>query len=295
MSKVLAANLFNVDDMVFVVTGGGSGLGEMMALALDANGASKVFVLGRRKASLEKTASKAINKSVIPIVCDVSSKDDLEAATKTVSEQTPFINAVITSSGMTGPMTAFPPTKPTDLLTDIRAKLWNASFEGSKQVIDVNVFGAYHAFVAFLDLLDAGNKHPDSRGKKDFIQSQFISISSLAAFSRAENVGFAYIASKAALVHVTKALATQFAKYGIRSNSICPGLYVTEMTEFFAEGKNLAAPGSLSKDYIPMTRSGGVEDISGAVLFLTSRAGAFVNGNVLISDGGQLAIEPASY
>jgi NADP-dependent 3-hydroxy acid dehydrogenase YdfG len=60
MSKVLAANLFNVDDMVFVVTGGGSGLGEMMALVLDANGASKVFVLGRRKASLEKTASKAV-------------------------------------------------------------------------------------------------------------------------------------------------------------------------------------------------------------------------------------------
>lgn len=55
-----ASHLFSVHDMVFVVTGGGSGLGEMMALALEANGASKVFILGRREASLQDVASKAV-------------------------------------------------------------------------------------------------------------------------------------------------------------------------------------------------------------------------------------------
>ena len=60
MNQIQAGVLFSVKDMVFVITGGGSGLGEMMALALDANGASKVFILGRRKASLEKVAGKAV-------------------------------------------------------------------------------------------------------------------------------------------------------------------------------------------------------------------------------------------
>ena len=61
MSTLQVENLFNVRGMIFVITGGGSGLGEMMALALDANGASKVFVLGSRKASLEKVAGKAVS------------------------------------------------------------------------------------------------------------------------------------------------------------------------------------------------------------------------------------------
>ena len=60
MEEIQASKLFSVRDMVFVITGGGSGLGEMMALALDANGANKVFILGRRKASLEKVADKAV-------------------------------------------------------------------------------------------------------------------------------------------------------------------------------------------------------------------------------------------
>jgi len=66
MADLGVANLFNVKDMVFVITGGGSGLGEIMALALDNNGASKVFVLGRRQASLDAVASKAVSWSFMP-------------------------------------------------------------------------------------------------------------------------------------------------------------------------------------------------------------------------------------
>ncbi|KAJ5198272.1 short chain dehydrogenase/reductase family [Penicillium cinerascens] len=294
-SKLTAKELFNVNEMVFVVTGGGSGLGEMMALALDANGAARVFVLGRRKSSLEKVATKAVNKTIIPIVCDVSSKDDLETAVKAVTRQTPFVNVVIACSGVTGPMTVPPPRKADQSLSSIQQDLWNTSFQQSQKAMDINVLGAFYTFVAFLHLLEAGNIHPSSRGKRDFIQSQFITISSLASFNRAENVGYAYMASKAGLVHLTKSLATGFARHGIRTNSIAPGLYLTEMTEYFAEGNDITKLGSLSKDYIPMTRSGSAEDIAGAVLFLTSRAGAFVNGTILVSDGGQLSIEPASY
>ena len=63
MATLEASTLFSVKDMVFVITGGGSGLGEHMAKALDVNGASKVFILGRRKASLERVASQAVQRS----------------------------------------------------------------------------------------------------------------------------------------------------------------------------------------------------------------------------------------
>lgn len=255
VSNLAAKQLFNVDDMVFVITGGGSGLGEMMSLALDANGAAKVFILGRRMASLKKVAAKAVcttndfgfsqvvrlisglpsltqvNNTIVPVMCDVSSKDDLEAAAQTISEQTPFVNAVVACSGVTGPMTVPPPRNPNETLSSIQNHLWNTSFEQSQQAMEVNVLGSFYTFVAFMKLLEAGNIHPSSRGKTDFIQSQFITITSLASFSRKENVGYAYMASKAGLAHLTKSLATGFARHGIRSNSIAPGLYITEMTE----------------------------------------------------------------
>ncbi|KAI1627190.1 short chain dehydrogenase/reductase family [Exophiala viscosa] len=278
-------HLFNVKDMVFVITGGGSGLGEIMASALDANGASKVFILGRREASLKKVAENAANKTIIAVICDVTSKDSLSAAAAFIEKESAFVNAVIANSGAVGPLTSMPPRSADATIADIQQQLWDTSFAESEAPLSTNVLGSFYTFLAFLELLEAGNTNADSRGKKDFIQS----------FSRMETAGYPYMASKAGLWHLTKSLATQFAKLGIRANSIAPGLYITEMTELMAGGKDLSIPGSLPVDLIPMTRTGSKEDIAGAILFLCSRAGAFVNGNVILSDGGTVAIQPASY
>ena len=97
--------------------------------------------------------------------------------------------------------------------------------------MDVNVLGSFHTFLAFLNLLDAGNKHADSSGSKGWMQSQFITTSSHTGTCRSEDIGYEYHASKAALIHLTMMLATGFAKYGIRANSIALGLFMTEMTE----------------------------------------------------------------
>lgn len=128
-------------------------------------------------------------------------------------------------------MTSFPPRPADATIASIQEQLWNTSWEDSQDVWNVNMLGSFYTFVAFLTLLEKGNHHPDSRGKKDYIQSQFITITSLASFSRKENVGHAYMASKAALAHLTKILATGFGPMGIRANSIAPGLYITEMTD----------------------------------------------------------------
>jgi len=168
---------------------------------------------------------------VIPLVCDVTSKDELSTAVALIEQQTPFVNAVIANSGVLGPMTFLPPRPADATVADIQQQLWDTSFTESQTALNVNILGSFYTFVVFLKLLEAGNNQADSRGKKDFIQSQFITTTSLAAFSRQENVGYPYMASKAGLWHLTKSLATHFAKLGIRSNSIAPGLYITEMTD----------------------------------------------------------------
>ncbi|KAK5172278.1 uncharacterized protein LTR77_003916 [Saxophila tyrrhenica] len=295
MDHFKAAKLFGVEGMVFVITGGGSGLGEMMALALDTNGAKSVFILGRRVQSLQKVADKAINKSVIPVACDVTSKEALQAAVDVIKAKTPFVNAVVANSGILGPLTAVPP-RPADVtLSAVQEALWATSLQESQSVMNVNTVAPFYTFVAFMGLLDAGNTHPDSRGKKDFIQSQFITTLSLASFSRKENVGFQYMASKAGLAHLTKSLATNFGPRGIRANAIAPGMFLTDMTDFVAQGADWSVPGSLPTEMVPMTRTGTSEDMAGAILFLTSRAGAFSNGNVVLVDGGSIGNEPGSY
>lgn len=294
MASVAVTDLFNVKDMVFVITGGGSGLGAMIAQALDKNGAAKVFILGRREAKLKEVAEAATNNHIIPVQCDISSKDSLKAAAHAVAAQTPFINAVIANSGILGPVTAFREANST--IGSIQEQLWDTFSKDTSNVFDVNVSGSFFTFVAFLKLLEAGNTHDDSRGRKDFIQSQFISISSNSGFVRNEIVSYPYSGSKAALTQMTKMIATNFATRGIRANCIAPGLFITEMTEgYFTKETDWTQKGSFGDHSHPMTRAGAAEDIAGAALFLTSRAGGYVNGMVLVVDGGETCVEPSTY
>jgi NAD(P)-dependent dehydrogenase (short-subunit alcohol dehydrogenase family) len=172
-----------------------------------------------------------INKTVVPVQCDISSKQSLQDAVASIERQTPFVNMLIANSGMIGPVTSLPPRAADASIASIQQQFWETPHDENLQLMNVNVVGQFYTMVAFLHLLEAGNTHPDSRGSTDFIRSQLVTIGSLASFSRRENVSYAYMASKAALVHLTKAFATGFGPKGIRANCIAPGLYPTEMTE----------------------------------------------------------------
>lgn len=156
--------------------------------------------------------------------------------------------------------------------------------------------------MAFLDLLDAGNK------KKNMPQdSQILVTSSIAGFSRQLANGFAYASSKAATTHLVKMLATNFAQQGfhIRVNSISPGLYPSEMTQTSVSGLDKWAGSdshgafpdakTMANTNCPAERTGSEEDLAGTVLFMASRAGAYLNGECLVSDGGRLSQLPAAY
>ncbi|KAK4674158.1 hypothetical protein QC763_117980 [Podospora pseudopauciseta] len=300
-----AASLFSVEGMVAVITGGGTGIGLTMAQALAANGASKIYLLGRRKSVLDTAALQ--NPSVfVPIQCDVTSASSLQSAVDIITEQSGFVNLFVANSGVLGPTNGFDPSMS---LSEIRQKMFDEkTMSAMTDCLNVNVTGAFFSIVAFLELLDMGNKNAvEGKGSKVFgrrdkqgsdvpsVQSQVIVTSSIAAFSRHPASKPAYAASKAAVLHLAKQASSNLARFGIRVNALAPGLFPSELASGLIGSRD---PGTESSDdprFIPARRFGGEEEMAGTILYLASRAGSYCNGMVLVNDGGRLAVMLGSY
>ncbi|KAL4887419.1 hypothetical protein BJY04DRAFT_2212 [Aspergillus karnatakaensis] len=304
MSHLEAASLYDVKGLVAVITGGGSGLGRTMALTLAANGASKIFILGRREASLQETISLAPadkQSTIVAVPADVSSQSSLEEAYNTISSQTTHVDTLIVNSGILGPPAKIKTKDDGSLpsIEELKEYLWGIPMEEFNKVFEVNTTGAYYTAIAFLPLLSAANKRRPAPEKNVLSAplAQIIITSSIAGFSRRVPFDFAYNLSKSAVNHLIKILATSLADYQIRVNGIAPGLYQSEMTtgNNFQEGDRGVSDGSFEKELIPMTRAGGEEDIAGLVLWMTSRVGGYLNGNITVTDGGRLSILPNVY
>ncbi|KAI4181628.1 MAG: hypothetical protein L6R41_006510 [Letrouitia leprolyta] len=282
MESMEAANLFAVKDLVAVVTGGGSGIGLMISKALAANGASKVYIVGRRKEVLEAAAKESSKGNIIPLVGDVTSKDSLKSIASQIEKEVGYINVLIANSGIGGPQIST--ITPQTSLEDYQAAMWSMPQEEYDRTFSVNVTAAHYTLIAFLHLLHKGNEKNNVQQK-----SQFIVTSSIGGFNRNVPGGYPYGQSKAAVTHLVKQMATQMVPYGIRANAIAPGLYPSEMSA------PIIGTGVTTKDRIPAERVGSEEDMAGCILYLTSRAGAYVNGMVVVTDGGRLSIMPSTY
>ncbi|KAK5085388.1 hypothetical protein LTR05_004673 [Lithohypha guttulata] len=309
ISRLQAANLFGVNGLNVVITGGGSGLGAYMARALAINGASKIFIVGRREEALTRTKSslpEQYAKSIIPILGDVSSKSSLASVREAITGKhgTNEIDVLFCNSGISGPSvaTSDPQTKkPYDSVNGLAEAMLTPDERDITNTYHVNITGIHLTVATFLPLLGAANKaRPSPSANVPFKpRPQIITTSSIGGYNRVPLGNMSYGPSKAAVVHLTKQLATVLVPYDIRANTIAPGLYLSEMTEGTMKAQGKAekhnVEGTWGKDTIPATRSGDEEDLAGVVLFLCSRAGAYVNGNVLVTDGGRLAVMPASY
>lgn len=259
----------------------------MMARALALNGASKVYIIGRRSEVLSAAAHSVPTGNIIPIVGDVTSKDSLLAAVKHIESETGYVNVVIANSGVAGPQTPAP--SPDVSLADFAKGLFDVDPLKQSNTFEVNVTATWYTVAAFLPLLDAGN----AKGNVP-VKSQVIATSSVASFSRSNRAGFAYGQSKAAVTHMMKQLATSLVPYGIRSNVLAPGIYPSDLSGAMIE--RLSGGGrAVSKNLVPVERFGTEEDMAGAVLFLCSRAGGYLNGSVLLTDGGGLSVLPSTY
>lgn len=204
------------------------GIGLTMARALAFNGARKVYILGRRLEVL-KTAAQA-HASLAPLQCDVTSKEDLQAAVDHITTEIGYVNLVVVNSGSIGPPVRF---NPAHSLPELRKTLFtDFSMKGMNETLHLNVTAAFFTMTAFLELLDAGNRNaleggfgrPIRAGSHvPTIQSQVIFTTSISAFSRHWSSSPPYLTSKVAIMQVTKHASTQLARFGIRVNAIAPG------------------------------------------------------------------------
>lgn len=293
MATTSLEELFGVTGLVAVITGGGSGIGLMAAKALDAHGAKAVYIIGRRKEKLEAAAKEAKNGTIIPLPGDATSQDSLNELAKRVKKEQGYVNVVFANAGMPGPqyMGELPEDRhPT--IQEFRKVAQGHSMDEFAAVYRLNTAGPYYCALAFLELLDAGNKQGFAQ------KSQVIITASIGGFLRQPQDGWAYSTSKAGAVHLMKMMSTYFAPWQIRANAIAPGMYPSEMTEglpMLKSDKPMTEEGALPGEIIPAKRTGTEEDFAGAVLFLMSRAGAYINGNTLVTDGGRLGQTPAAY
>jgi NAD(P)-dependent dehydrogenase (short-subunit alcohol dehydrogenase family) len=145
---------------------------------------------------------------------------DLERVVTEIKSNHGYVNVVIANSGISGPSMQELPQNAS--VSEFRNFVLNWDPVHLAQTFSVNTIGVFNTAAAFLELLDEGNKRGDLKQR-----SQFIATGSIGAFNRSPVGGYAYGASKAAVVHIAKQLATSLIPYNIRANVISPGCKLT--------------------------------------------------------------------
>jgi NAD(P)-dependent dehydrogenase (short-subunit alcohol dehydrogenase family) len=251
--------LLNLQGRVSVVTGGATGIGFRMALALAEAGSSVVIASRKLDAceqaahEIEKTGAKAF-----AVACDVTKPEQVEAMKNAVMKHFGRVEALVNNAGRAW---VAPPE-------DLPLERW-------QQVFDLNITGPFLCSqVLGREMIKA------KRGK-------IINIASIAGLvgrnPRAYN-SIAYGASKGALVNFTRDLAVKWAHHNIQVNCICPGFFVTPLNEKLYE-KNKE---SIDRE-IPLGRTGGPDDLKGIAVLLASDASNFMTGAIIPVDGGSVA------
>lgn len=187
----------------------------MMAKALALNGAKKVYIIGRRKEVLEKAALESPHGNIIPMTGDVTSKDSLQSIVDVINKEEGFINLLVANSGVAGPQAKITPQTTVE---EFQKAFWDVPFEEYANTFAVNTTAVWFTTMAFLGLLDKGNK----KGNVE-MKSQVVATSSINSFNRNVPGGFAYGQSKAAVTHMMKQLATGLVPFDIRANVLAPG------------------------------------------------------------------------
>jgi NAD(P)-dependent dehydrogenase (short-subunit alcohol dehydrogenase family) len=249
---VITDPLFDVRGKVALVTGASSGLGEGFSRCLAARGAVVVAAARRldRLQALVRDGGAAHS-----VALDVTDPASVDSAMRRVGELAGPVDILVNNAGV----------------ADTKASL-EVTEADWRRVLDTNLDGAWRvAQAAAKSMVAAG------RG------GSIVNIASILGLRQATHL-LAYAAAKAALVQVTKSLALEWARHGIRVNAIAPGYVVTEMNrDFFASD-----PGQAVLKRIPQRRVGDPRDLEGALLLLASGAGAYITGSVVVVDGGHL-------
>ncbi|KAJ3976364.1 hypothetical protein EV361DRAFT_968793 [Lentinula raphanica] len=289
-----AKSLFNLNGLVAMVTGGGTGIGYMIAKGLAANGA-KVYITGRRADVLQRvvdSASKDDGK-IYALPMDVTSKDSILQAKKEIETKEGCLHILVNNAGQVGPTSPFLADPNAPEVKDgesFGAALFKEDQQGWSDLYSINVFSIFFTTTAFLGLLEKGTKECKIPG----YTSTVINITSISGIIKLAQDHFCYNSAKAAASHLTKMLSTELALKSIpvRVNAIAPGVYASEMTidTIPADVVDKIGKGIMP---VPAKRDGSAEEMAATAVYLASRAGCYMNGQELVIDGGYCAVNPA--
>lgn len=239
------------DGKTAIVTGGGSGLGRAMALAFAREGAH-VCVIGRRQEKLDETAELATSGRVFGLAADVRDPARVEAVMQEVVERTGRVDVLVNNAA--GNFVA-----PSERLSP----------NGFKSVVDIVLLGTFHCTRFAFEALRK------SRGSI---------VNIIAAYAWSGEPGAVHSAcAKAGVLAMTRTLASEWGRYGIRANAIAPGPIHTEGTD-----KNLWSIADAEEQVraqIPLGRLGEPGDVARAALWLCSDEASWVSGATLSVDG----------
>ena len=249
-----ASPRFDLNDRTALVTGASSGLGAHFAALLARHGA-RVVLAARRTERLRAVAGTiaAAGGEALPVALDVTDPASVAAAVAEAEQAAGPIHILVNNSGVVQAKKAI----------DLEAADWDA-------MMDTNLKGAWLVATEIA-------RHMRRLGHGGSI----VNLASIMAL-RVQKEVMHYCVSKAGLVQLTKGMAEEFARFGIRVNAIAPGYIETDPTRDYLHSE----PGRAMIRRIPMRRPGNPDDLDGALLLLASDAGRYITGACLPVDGG---------
>ncbi len=247
---------FRLDGRLALVTGASSGLGRHFALTLARAGAS-VVVAARRTDKLGDAVAEieALGAQALAVRLDVTDPASVRACFDEIARQRRPPDLIVNNAGAA-----------------VSRPLLEQSEVDWDSVVDTNLKGAWLvAQEAARRMISAG------------LPGAVVNIASITGERVAGGVA-PYCASKAGLIHLTRAMALELARHRIRVNALAPGYVATELNSDFLN----SAAGERLKARVPQQRFGSADDLDGPLLLLASEAGSFMTGSVVAADGGHL-------
>jgi len=260
MNDQFLNSFFGLEGKVALVTGAGRGLGRAMAMAL-AQAGSDLALVSRTGEELKKVSEEIISldpkRKALSFPADLALSDEIPKLVETVLAEFGRIDILINNAGR-----------------NIRGPAEDVTSQGWDTVVDLNLKSTFI-------MAQAVGRVMIRRG-----YGKIINTASLTSFIGLPDM-VAYCASRGGVAQMTKALAVEWAQYGVRVNAIAPGYFLTDLTRpLFEDPKR--KEWILSK--IPMGRTGNAEkDLSGVAVFLASPASDYITGQIIIADGGWMA------
>ncbi|MCA3223090.1 MAG: SDR family oxidoreductase [Burkholderiales bacterium] len=249
----------DLTEKIALVTGASSGLGAQFARVLAANGALVVLAARRVERLKELRAeieSQGGAADVVPL--DVGDLESIEAAVAKIEAENGPIDILVNNAGVST----------VGRLTDVTPLDYDFMF-------DTNVKGAFFMAQAVARrMINRAKRQQDFRGR-------IVNIASVAAFKVVSQIGV-YCMTKAAVLHMTRAQASEWGRYGINVNAICPGYIRTEINE----GHWDTEAGQKLVQMLPRRRVGEASDLDSALLMLVADESQFINGTVIAVDDG---------